>query len=99
MAARQRDWECRPAPQALARRRDRPAIQFDQILNERQPQSQSAVTPRSRCVRLQESVENEWQEFRIDALARIADRDADVIGGALHPQLNAPAFGRELDGV
>ena len=69
------------------------------MFNERQPQPQPAVTPRAGRVGLPEAVEDERQELRLDALAGVADRDADMIGGALHPQLDAPAFGRELDRV
>src|SRR5262249_47502287 len=88
-----------PAPRAIARRRDRPAVQLDQMFNERKPQPQSAMTPRARRVGLSEVLEDERQELRLDALAGVADRDADTVGVALHAQLDAPALGRELDRV
>src|SRR5262245_181690 len=69
------------------------------MFNERQTEYQPAIAPCGRRVGLPEAVEDEWQEFRLDALASVADCDADMIGGALHPQLDSPAFGRELDRV
>src|SRR5262245_65705639 len=69
------------------------------MFNERQTESQPAIAPCARRVGLPEAVEDEWQEFRLDAFAIVADCDADMIGGALHPQLDPPAFGRELDRV
>src|SRR5262245_57900064 len=69
------------------------------MFHERQPQPYPAVPPPARRVSLSEAVEDEWQELRLDSLTSVADRDPDMIGGALHPQLDPPAFGRELDRV
>src|SRR5262245_8870820 len=99
MAAWQIDGECGPAPRALARRRDCAAVQFNQMFYERQPKTYPAVPPTAGRVGLSETIEDERQELRLDALTSVADRDPDMLGVALHLQLDPPAFGRELDRV
>src|SRR5215510_9200794 len=74
-------------------------MQLGQLFDQRQPQPQAAEAPRHRSVGLPEAVEDVRQKFRLDALAVVADDDADALGVALHSQFDLPAFGREFDGV
>ena len=83
----------------FAGRRDRAAVQFHQLLHDRQAQPQPAVAARGGAVGLAEAAEQMIEEFRRDAVAGVTHGDHPVIAVGLQLQVDA-AFGRgELDGV
>jgi hypothetical protein len=51
------------------------AVQFDEVLDDREPEPESAVLSRCRCVGLAKAVEYMRYELRFDTLAKIANRD------------------------
>ena len=53
-------------------------MQFDQMLHDRQPQSEAAVFSRRGCVGLAEAFEDMLEEIPVDADAVVADDDGDV---------------------
>src|SRR5262249_12892825 len=99
LGERQRDGERRATSHAFARRLDLAAVELGQMLHQRQPQPKAAAPQRTGRIDLSEAVEDLWQEFRLNALARVADDDPDVFAGAFGPQFDAPAGGCELNRV
>ena len=59
-----------PVPPAFAGRVDGAAVQLDEMLDDRQPQPQSAKRPSRRLIRLAETVEDVGQELRARCLHR-----------------------------
>lgn len=57
---------------------DRAAVQFDDVARDRQAQAETAVAFGRAVVNLAETLENVRQEFRRDALSRVADADLDI---------------------
>src|SRR5690606_20098734 len=84
---------------AGAVRPDRPAVQVDQVLYDRQAESQASGAPGVRQVRLAERVENVRQDLRVNADACIRNSDLSIRTGATHPHDNTSALSRELDCV
>ena len=74
-------------------------MKFDKLLDDRQSQSQAAVTPRRRRVRLLKAIEDKGKEFRRNALSRIADPDFDVGDAAFEEHGNSSIFWSEFDRV
>src|SRR5262245_26706477 len=74
-------------------------MQFDQIFDERQTKSESAVPFGARCIGLTEAVKDIWQEIRTDALPRVVHGDANVWVDALKAHLDTASWRGELDGV
>ena len=52
---------------------DRPAVQFNQMLYDGQAQTQPAMPPCRRCIRLDKPVKQIGQEFRLNALTIVDD--------------------------
>src|SRR4029079_5291981 len=75
---RQAHDERRPMAFAGAFRTDRPAVQLDELLRDREPESEAAVRASRRAVALREAAENVRQEVGRYADAGVADRDLDV---------------------
>ena len=51
-----------------------PAVQLDDVPDDREAETQPAVRPRDRAVALPETIEDERQELRCNALAGVGDR-------------------------
>ncbi|MNN56493.1 hypothetical protein D3C81_1714300 [compost metagenome] len=79
--------------------RHRTAVQFGQLLHDRQPQPQSAVTARGGAIGLAETAEQVLQEFRCDAVTVVVHLHHVV--ALVLPQLDfdVPIDRRELDRV
>src|SRR5262245_2234433 len=60
----QRHAEGSAPARAVARRADRAAVQLDEALDERQPQTEAAATPIERALALHEEVEDALEEWR-----------------------------------
>ncbi len=86
-------------PGAFARRLDLAAVKFDQMLYQREAQTQAAAPLRACLISLSEEIEDVRQEFRRDAVAGVADDDSDVSFGAFGAQFDTAAGGGELDRV
>ena len=73
------------APFSFARavRGDAAPVQLDQVLDEGQPDPETAVPPGARAIRLKEAVEDERKHVGRDTLAGVADDDLDVRVDAL----------------
>src|SRR2546426_7306102 len=69
---RQSDPERRPFSLAVARRMDRPAMQFDDVTRNREPQPEAVVLPRDPSISLSESLEHKGQENKTDTADRVA---------------------------
>src|SRR5207249_11402196 len=96
---RQPDRERRPLPLALALDLDRAAVQLDDVVDDREPETQAAVRARVRAVGLPEGLEDVRQELGRDPLALVADGDDRLPVAAGEPQDDAAAPGGELDRV
>ena len=59
----------------IALRLDAPAVQFDDVANDGEAETEPAVRPGDRAVALRKTVEDERQQFRLNALAGVADLD------------------------
>jgi len=77
----------------------RTAVHLHQLMDNRQPQSKPALPAQRRFFALTETLEDVRQKLRIDATPRILNRDLRLGVHAFKPHFDAPAFGRELDGV
>lgn len=88
-----------PLSRARTRRVHRAAVEFHQIPDDREAQTEARVRPRRRAVGLAKPVEDMRQEFPTDPLAGIDDAD---LGGVPEPldrhRDAAPARG-EFDGI
>ena len=60
---RQPHGERRAPSLAAAFNADRPAVRLDEVLDDRQPEPETAVTPRRRAIRLPERLEHRRQEL------------------------------------
>src|SRR5262249_44854472 len=74
-------------------------MQFDQILDERQAKSESAIPSRARRVGLAKAIKDLGQEIEGNPFASITHGDADVRNNALQPHKDASSLRRELDCV
>ena len=74
-------------------------MQLDQVAHDAEAEPEAAVRPRAGAVCLPEPLEDVRQELCADPLARIAHGELDVRLGAPEVDVDAPAFGRELDGI
>jgi hypothetical protein len=74
-------------------------MSFDKTLDERQPDTQSAMRPRLRAVGLPETLENLWQEFRRDADPFVFNDDEGFAQRLFATDAHAPSAFRKLDGV
>lgn len=70
--------ERRPLTNAAAPGLERAAVQFGELLCDRQSQSEPAALARETCVRLSEPLEDVRQKLRRDANAGVRNRDLDV---------------------
>src|SRR5207245_8916819 len=95
----QLDRERRPLPIALALDLDRAAVQLDQVVDDREPETQATMRSRAPSVGLLEGLEDVRQELRLDPLALVADGDEGLAVGAPEPQEDAAAPRGELDAV
>src|SRR5438876_10168950 len=96
---RQLDRERRTLPLALAQDLDRAAVQLDQVVDDREPETQAAMPSHAPAVGLLERLEDVRQELGLDPLALVADGDDGLAVDAREPQEDAAAPGGELDGV
>src|SRR5207253_6070154 len=72
-------------------------VQLDDVADDREAEAQAAGPPRDRGLGLPEALEDVGEEAGRDALARVADREAEVRLGGPEPPLDAPVLARELD--
>src|SRR5205085_10786599 len=96
---REGDGERRAAPLAVAVRADCAAVHLREVAHDCEAESEAAVRARRRRVGLAEALEDVRQEAGADALPGVAHANLRVGAGALQANLDAPARGRELDGV
>lgn len=75
------------------------AVQFDQVVHDREAQTQTAVDAGERRVALAEAIEDMGQELRADALAGVAHRDVGAGLVVTDAHFDTAAARRELDGV
>ena len=75
---RQSHAEGRPPALALAFRDDRPLMQIDQMLNDRQADTDPSVPAGGGTVGLTKSIEDEGKKIGTNTLAGIGDRDLGV---------------------
>src|SRR6185503_5571344 len=78
---------------------NRTAMQFDEVLTNRQPKPQSGMPPGDSVVGLAKALEDVGQEIRTNALASVTDHNLNAGFNSGHSHLHSPAFRRELDGV
>jgi hypothetical protein len=97
--ARQRDRECRALADALALAPDRPAVQDDDALGEREADAEPALGAVERALALGEEVEDALEELRRDAQAVCRSRARCSPRLAAHVDLDAPALRRVLGRV
>ncbi len=74
-------------------------MQFDQLLDNGQPQPESPVSTRGRRISLLKPVENIRQKLGCDAFTGINHIDFHLGTDAFESYLDLSAFGRELNGV
>ena len=74
-------------------------MQFDDVANDSESETEAAVLPRRAAIALPASFEQMRRYLRIEADARVVDDEAQLI--AFRPELNVdpPPAARELDGV
>ena len=89
---RQRHGERAPLALAGALGPHGAPVHLDQLLDDRQAQSQAAVPPRGRAVGLAEPVEDVRQELGLDPDARVGDADLDVRVDPLEQDLDPAAL-------
>src|SRR5690349_15101241 len=80
----------------LAIRLDASSVQLDELAANREPEPQASAGPRVTRVLLSERIEDEWQELRIDPLARVDDADDDARVLEHDDNADLAAFGGEL---
>src|SRR5262245_18991153 len=73
---RKPDGEGRSKTYAFARSLNCATVEFDQMFDQCQAQTEAAVPARARRIGLAKTVEDMWEKFRRDALARIAEDNA-----------------------
>ena len=78
---RQVHHDLRAPPHPFAVGRDPAAVQFHQVLDQRQADAQAALRAVQRLVGLREQVEDVRQESRVDARALVLDRDLHLAVG------------------
>ena len=86
---RQPDAEFAALAEARALRRHAAAMHFDQQFDDGEPHAETALRPVERTVTLQERIEQQRQQLRVDADARIAHADERVDRGALDDDFDA----------
>src|SRR5262249_32435416 len=86
----------RTAPFSVALRVNGPPVQFHQLADDRQAQSEPAVSSRARTVRLSKSVKDVGQELRLDSDARVSDSDLREGVERFQGNINAAPSWREL---
>ena len=83
----------------FAVRFDPPAMQPDHALDQRQPESQSALSPVRGALALGEQVEDVRQQARFDAAAVVADAQAHFVTLHVQHDFDLPALRRIFGGV
>src|SRR5579872_2046499 len=99
MGNREHDHESAPVALSGTLHPDRASMQLDQRLDDREAQSQSAITARDRRITLPKAVEHEGQKLGLDTNAGVLDDDLDVRVHTLQNHLDSAARRRELHGV
>ncbi len=74
-------------------------MQLDQVLDEGQPEPESAVRARAGAIALAEALEHVREEVRRDAVAGVGDDDLEVGIGPPQARLDAALPGGELHGI
>src|SRR5271170_337860 len=93
------DSKDRAVANSIAFDADVAAMQFDQLLDNGQPQPKSPMSTRGRRISLLKPVENIRQKVGCDAFAGIAHMDFHVRSDPLEPYLDLSALGSELNSV
>src|SRR4029453_10270077 len=89
---RQTDYELAPSRRPLAAGLDAPAMQFNQALDQRQADAESALRPYQGRLCLRENVENTGEYLGDDADTAILDGDGHVATNPHSRQLDATAL-------
>src|SRR6266446_8341396 len=75
------------------------AVRLDDVLDDREPEAEPSFAAPRRRVALAKTVEDVWQEHRVDALARVTNDDSPDVCVASDAHDDVPAGGGELEGV
>ena len=74
-------------------------MRLDDVLDDREPEAEPSFAAPRRRVALAKTVEDVWQEHRVDALARVTNDDSPDVCVASDAHDDVPAGGGELEGV
>src|SRR6185312_4698449 len=74
-------------------------MQLDEMLDDRQPEAEAAMSARDRSIPLTKPIEHKGQELGFDAHPRILDSDFDVGIHSFEDDIDAPVRRRELHGI
>src|SRR3954471_3414355 len=86
---RERHREGRAAVLAFAVRPHRPAVQLDEVSDDREAKAEAAVCPHGAGIALAETLEHVRQQRRRDADAGVADRQFGGRAGGAHGDVDA----------
>src|SRR5262245_18537667 len=96
---RQLDTKRRTGPASVAVNLDRPDMHFDELLGDRQTETEPAVLACDARITLAETLEHIWKKFRRDADAGVADDQLEVRIGVLQANLHPRTAIGELHSV
>src|SRR5262249_14784481 len=82
-----------------ARRADASTVEFDDVPNDAESKSETAVLARRTAVALAESLEQMRRHVGLEADARIVDRQPHFLGRGIEPHVDAAAGRSEFDRV
>src|ERR1700732_5139060 len=89
----------RSLPEPAAFGPDVAAMQFDQLLDDRQSESQPSMSTSCRRISLLKPFENIRQKIRCDAFTGISDADFHVWVEAFKPHVDLSVLGGEFNGI
>src|SRR6202011_3940503 len=89
----------RSLPEPAAFGPDVAAMQFDQLLDDRQSESQPSMSTSCRRISLSKPFENIRQKIRCDAFTGISYADFHVWVEALKPHVDLSVLGGEFNGI
>src|SRR6202023_3512692 len=75
------------------------AVELDEVSDDREAETESAVFAGSAGVALAEALEDQGEQVSIDSFAIVGDSDFDVRIDLLRADLNTAALGSKLDRV
>src|SRR5690349_2685202 len=101
MHARHREHDLESGARGGARTlsRHRPAMQFNQLAHDGEPESKPAVPSSARRVELTEAIKDVEEKLRMDASSRITDGNFNLGIAALQPHPHVPPFRGKLDRI